>query len=72
MTVQRVLAVIVGLAQSTTGLLALILACLLHFNFFGVQKTLNVSAELLPLSIMILGIYGFFSSVSGLFLIHEH
>lgn len=72
MKAKRILAVIVGMTQGAIGMLALILTCILYFNFLNIQTTLNVSAELLPLSLLILSIFGFFSVMSGLFLIHEH
>lgn len=72
MKAERILVVIVGLTQGAMGMLALILACTLHFNFLNIQTMLDVSAELLPLSLLILSIFGFFSAISGLFLLHEH
>ncbi|MFB0514738.1 MAG: hypothetical protein ACETVQ_04090 [Candidatus Bathyarchaeia archaeon] len=72
MKAKRILVVIVGMTQGAIGMLALILTCILYFNFLNIQTTLNVSAELLPLSLLILSIFGFFSVMSGLFLIHEH
>ena len=70
MKAKRILVVIVGLTQGAVGTLALILACVLYFDFLNIQTTLNVSAELLPLSLLILSIFGFFSVTSGLFLLH--
>ncbi len=72
MKAKRILVVIVGTTQGAIGMLALILACILYFNFLNIQTTLEVSAELLPLSLLILSIFGFFSVMSGLFLLHEH
>jgi len=71
MGVRRILVAIVGVAQGAIGLLAGVLACILYFNFLGVQTTLNVSVELLPLYLLILGVFSFFSVVSGFFLIYE-
>lgn len=72
MKAKRILVAVVGMTQGAIGVLALILACTLHFNFLDIQTMLNVSAELLPLSLLILIIFGFFSAISGLFLLHEH
>ncbi len=72
MKAKRILVIIVGMTQGAIGMLALVLTCILYFNFLNIQTTLNVSAELLPLSLLILSIFGFFSVMSGLFLIHEH
>jgi len=71
MRVRRILVTIVGIAQGAIGVLAGILAFILYFNFLGVQTTLNVSAELLPLYLLILSVFSFFSVISGFFLIHE-
>ena len=71
MKAKRIPFIIVGMTQSAIGVLALILACILYFNFLNIQTMLNVSAELLPLSLLILSIFGFFSVASGLFLLHE-
>lgn len=62
---------VVGMIQSAIGILALILACALYSNVLNIQTMLNVSTELLPLSLVILGVFGFFSVISGLFLLHE-
>lgn len=72
MKARRILVVIVGLTQGAIGMLALILACILYFDVLNIQTMLNVSTELLPLSLLILSIFGFFSVTSGLFLLHEH
>ena len=71
MGVKRILVAIVGIAQEGLGVLAGILACILYFNFLGVQTTLNVSAEHLPFYLLILSVFSFFSVISGFFLIHE-
>ncbi|MGD8507211.1 MAG: hypothetical protein PVF15_11195 [Candidatus Bathyarchaeota archaeon] len=71
MTVKRTISVVVGLTQGAIGMLALILVCILYFNLLNIQTTLNVSPELLPLSLLLLGVFAFFSIVSGLFLLHE-
>ena len=71
MEVKRILVAIVGIAQGGLGVLAGILACILYFNFLGVQTTLNVPAEHLPLYLLVLSVFSFFSVISGFFLIHE-
>ncbi len=62
---------IVGIAQGAIGVLAGIFACILYFNFLGAQTMLNVPAELLPLYLLALSVFSFFSVISGFFLIHE-
>ncbi|MFQ5999814.1 MAG: hypothetical protein ACE5J6_03450 [Candidatus Bathyarchaeia archaeon] len=71
MRVKRILVAIVGIAQSAMGVLSFILACILYFDFLGIQTTLNVPAELLPLYLLILSVFGFFSIINGFFLVHE-
>ena len=71
MRVRRILVAIIGVAQGAIGVCAGILACILYFNFLGVQTTLNVPAEFLPLYLLILSVFSFFSVMSGFFLIHE-
>jgi hypothetical protein len=71
MTVKRTLSAVIGMAQGAIGMLALILVCILYFNILNIQTTLNVSPELLPLSLLLLGVFGFFSVMSGVFLLHE-
>jgi len=71
MRVRRIFVAVVGIAQGSLGFLAGILACILYFNFLGVQTTLNVPAENLPLYLLILSVFSFFSVTSGFFLIHE-
>jgi hypothetical protein len=71
MKVKRISAAIVGITQSAIGIAAVILAFLLYFNFLDIQAMLNVSVELLPLNLLILGVFGFFSLISGFFLLYE-
>ena len=71
MRVRRILVTIVGVTQEAIGLLVGVLTCILYFNFLGVQTTLNVSQDLLPLYLLILGVFSFFSMINGFFLIHE-
>ena len=71
MGVRRILVAIVGVAQEAIGLFAGVLAFILYFNFLGVQTTLNLSVELLPLYLLTLSVFSFFSVISGFFLIHE-
>jgi hypothetical protein len=71
MRAARTLTAIVGIAQGLIGIATLILAFLLYFNLLDVQAMLNVSVELLPLSLLILCVFGFFSLTSGFFLLYE-
>ena len=68
---RKTLAAIVGAVQSTLGVLAVIFAYSLSINFFSLQESLNVRADFVPLFMLILIIFGFFSIVGGLFLLIE-
>jgi len=72
MKAKRIIAVIVGITQGAIGIVALILVGLLCLNLLDIQTMLNVSTELLPLSLLILSVFGFFSVISGFFLLREH
>ena len=71
MRVRRIFVAVVGIAQGAIGVSAGILACILYFNILGVQTMLKVSAELLPLYLLTLSVFSFFSVINGFFLIHE-
>ena len=68
---RRTLAKIVGAVQSAIGVLAIIFAYVLYFDFFDVQTSLDTPAELLPFYLFALMVFGFFSIMSGLFLLYE-
>ncbi len=67
---RKSLVIVVGAAQSAVGVLAAAAACILYSDFLGLGASLNVS-ELLPLYVLILIVFGFFSILSGLFLLTE-
>ena len=71
MGLRRILAAVVGTLQAAIGVLAVIFAFVLYFDFFDAQTWLNAPAKLLPLYLFIIMIFGFFSIISGLFLLHE-
>jgi len=71
MKIRRTLTVIVGIIQSMIAMLTVIFACSLYFNFFGIQMLFDVVAESLYFHILALLIFGFFSLISGLFLVYE-
>lgn len=70
-TAKKILEILVGTAQTTLGASAVVLAYFLYINFFGLQTWLNVSKEFLPLQILIIIVFGFFSIMNGLFLLTE-
>jgi hypothetical protein len=51
--------------------LAVIFGFILYFDFFNAQTWLNAPVELLPFYLFIIMVFGFFSIISGLFLLHE-
>jgi len=69
MNIRGILAIVVGLMQSVTAALVFIFACCRYFNFFGVQGQLNEAAHS-HFHVLVLVVFGLFSIVSGLFLVH--
>lgn len=67
----KILSTVVGAAQSTIGALAGIAAYILYSDLFGLRAWLNVTAEFVLLYMLILIVFGFFSVISGLFLLAE-
>ncbi len=71
MRLRRILSAVFGTLQVAVGVLAVIFASILYFDFFDVQTKLNMSVELLPFYLFALIVFGFFSIISGFFLFHE-
>jgi len=71
MEIRRILSAIVGVAQGVIGVLFGVLAVMLVLNLIEVQTLFNVPPELLPLCLLILGLFSVFSIISGFFLIRE-
>ena len=68
---RRMMSAILGIAQGIIGILSGALAVLLGLNIIEVQTVLNAPPELLPLYLLILGLFSVFSVISGFFLIRE-
>jgi hypothetical protein len=68
---RRILAAIIGLIQSISGILLGIIVVLLFFNIFEIRVILNVNTELLSIYLMGLGLFGIFSIINGFFLVRE-
>jgi uncharacterized membrane protein len=68
---RRILVAIVGTIQSLIGLLAAVFVYIFYIDFFGLRAWLNVTEEFLPLYMLVLIVFGFFSILSGLFLLTE-
>lgn len=71
MKIRKPLTIIVGVLQSTIAISMLIFACILYFNFFDVQNWLNGTLESVYFHVLAFLVVGFFSLVSGIFLITE-
>jgi hypothetical protein len=71
MEIRRTLVAIVGITQSILAVLTVLFALILYFNFFDIRTLLNVAVESPGLHALALFVFGFFSLVSGLFLIYE-
>ena len=68
---RRILSAIIGIAQGVIGVIFGVLALMLVLNLIKVQTVFNVPPELLPLYLLILGLFSVFSIISGFFLIRE-
>jgi hypothetical protein len=71
MKIRRILTAITGIAQEVIGGASMVLALMLYLDILEVQTVFNVPMELLPLYLLILGMFSLFSVVSGLYLIRE-
>jgi len=71
MKIRRILTALTGIAQEVIGVLFGVLVIMLFFNLLEVQTLFNVPPELLPLYLLILGLFSLFSIISGYFLIRE-
>lgn len=71
MRLRRILGAVVGTVQGLTGVLAVISAYVLYIDFFDLRAWLDVTAEFVPLYMMALIVFGFFSIMSGVLLLTE-
>jgi hypothetical protein len=71
MEIRRTLAAVVGITQSIIAVFTVLFAFILYFDFFDIRTLLNVAVESADLHALALFIFGFFSLVSGLFLVYE-
>jgi len=71
MKIRRILTALTGITQEVIGVLFGVLAVMLFLNLLEVQTVFNVPPELLPLYLLILGLFSLFSILSGFFLIRE-
>ncbi len=71
MKIRRILTALTGVAQGVIGVLSGVLAVMLFLNLLEVQTVFNLPPEILPLYLLILGLFSIFSVISGYFLIRE-
>ena len=71
MKIRRILTAITGIGQEVAGVFSIVLALMLYLNVLEVKTVFNVPSELLPLYLVILGMFSLFSVISGLYLIRE-
>lgn len=71
MKVRKPVVTFFGIAQEVIGVLAILFAYILYYNFLDVRVALNIPEEHVSLYLLLLYILGFISIVSGSFLIHE-
>ncbi len=71
MKIRRILTALTGIAQEVIGVLFGVLVVMLFLNLLEVQTVFNVPSELLPIYLLILGLFSLFSIISGYFLIRE-
>jgi hypothetical protein len=69
--IKKTLTTITGIAQEIIGVVFIVLALMLFFNILEVPTVFNLPPELLPLYLLILGMFSLFSVISGFFLIRE-
>jgi hypothetical protein len=67
----RILAAIIGVAQEGIGMITAILALLMLLHIVDVETVFSLPSELLPMYLLVLGLFSVFSVISGLFLIRE-
>ena len=71
MKIRKILSGMIGLIQSGIGLISTIITILLFFGFIEIELFFNTPSELLPIFLLISGLFSFFSLVNGIFLIKD-
>jgi hypothetical protein len=69
MKISRVLAAIIGGIQGAIGVITMALALMLYLNVLDIQTIFNLPPELLPFYLIVFGLFGLFSIISGGYLI---
>lgn len=73
MQIKRAVATFIGVVQSLIGIASIAFAYLIYYNpdYLEVRAILNIPNEHVALYILLLGIIGLFSIVSGLLIVYE-
>ncbi len=71
MDIKTPLSKVVGVIQTAIGVGAIVFAFLSLYDAFGIQIMLGVSSESIGFYLWIFIIFGFLSTISGLFLVYE-
>lgn len=68
---KRILSTIIGLIQALIGLFSGVYAILLGLDVINIQEVLIAPHEFLPIYLLTLSLFSFFSIMSALFLVRE-
>ena len=68
---RRILYALIGVVQNIIGILSGAIGVLLGLRIIEVQTILTTPTELLPIYILIIGLFSLFSFTNGFFLIRE-
>jgi hypothetical protein len=71
MRIKRIAATFFGILQEIIGVLAVVFAYVLHYNFFEVRVELGIPQEHILIYLLLLFVLGFVSVINGLFLLHQ-
>lgn len=69
MKISKVLAATIGVVQGAIGVITMVLMLMLYFNILEVQTILSLPQELLPVYLIVLGLFSLFSVISGGYLV---
>jgi hypothetical protein len=69
MKISKVLAATIGVVQGAIGVITIALVLMLYFNILEVQTILSLPPELLPIYLIVLGLFSLFSFISGSYLV---
>ena len=71
MQIFKIILATLGILQNIIGVSFGTLAVLVGFDIVGIDEVVNLPTDLLPLYLLVLGLFCIFSIVNGLFLIRE-